>query len=327
MQKLSQIRSIFENHIQAFRQQREPQNLYDPVSYIMGLGGKRIRPLLCAASYLLYKTELSPPVLNVCLALEVFHNFSLVHDDIMDEAYLRRGSTTVHQKWDVPTGILAGDVMLIDSYRLLQEGCAPQNLHQTLKVFNQTAIAVCEGQQLDMDFEKMRQVSWASYLQMIRGKTASLIGCSLEMGAIAAGQPEEICRELHQMGLNMGLAFQLKDDWLDAYGDHSAVGKQIGGDILRNKKSALYIKAMETATSDEQVLLEKIYTGEVSMEDSEKIEVVKGLFTKSGSADLVQASVAAYEKEIGQFLESLPGDSAGIGILHELLNELRGRAS
>lgn len=293
----------------------------------MGMGGKRIRPLLCAGSYLVFRKEVPPSLMDLCLALEVFHNFSLVHDDIMDEASLRRGAPTVHMKWDIPTGILSGDIMLIESYRLLQDACEPHNLHQALKVFNATATAVCEGQQLDMDFETQRQVSWASYLQMISGKTASLIGCSLELGAIAADQPEGICRQLHQMGLNMGLAFQLKDDWLDTYGDHGSVGKQIGGDILRNKKSALYIKAMETASKDECIMLEEIYAGEVRMEASQKIEVIKGLFTRSGAADLVEESVAAYEMEIGSFLESLPGDSAGIGVLYELLTELRGRSS
>lgn len=327
MQKLSQIRSLFENHLQVYRQQREPRNLYDPVSYIMGLGGKRVRPLLCAGSYLVFRRDVTASLLDFCLALEVFHNFSLVHDDIMDEASLRRGAATVHTKWDIPTGILSGDIMLIESYRLLQEACIPQNLARAFKVFNETATAVCEGQQLDMDFEKQRQVSWASYLQMIRGKTASLIGCSLELGAIAANQPEEISAQLYQMGINMGLAFQLKDDWLDVYGDHGSVGKQIGGDILRNKKSALYIKAMENVSATERHLLEQIYAGEAEIKDHEKIEVVKGLFTNSGAADLVQQTVAAYEKEIGVFLESLEGDGAGAGILYELLSELRGRSS
>lgn len=222
----------------------EPQGLYDPLKYMIGIGGKRIRPRLCLLAYSLFKDSFSEEILQPAAAIEVFHSFTLIHDDIMDKADMRRGKPTVANKWGENTAILSGDVMCIDSYRRLAKAPADK-LPQLLELFTATAAQVCEGQQYDMDFEKLEEVSMPLYMKMIGLKTAVLIACSAKMGAIIAGADARTCDYLYRFGYDLGLAFQITDDYLDTFGDQSVFGKKIGGDIVNNKKTWLLTRALE----------------------------------------------------------------------------------
>ena len=225
---------------------KEPVGLYDPLRYMIAIGGKRIRPRLCLTTFGLYKDAFDPSILQPAAALEVFHSFTLIHDDIMDRSPLRRGVPTVWKKWNEDTAILSGDVMNIDAYKRI--ACAPANvLPQVLKLFSDTAAQVCDGQQLDMDFEKVPMVPMEDYIKMIGLKTGVLIACSAKMGALIAGASEEDCENLYQFGYNLGLAFQIADDYLDAFGDAKVFGKPIGGDIVNNKKCWLTTHALGKA--------------------------------------------------------------------------------
>jgi Geranylgeranyl pyrophosphate synthase len=246
MSPLSQYQQWLENEIKKTRFGKTPVSLYEPIRYIMALGGKRLRPMFTLLSYSLYKDDVKR-ILPYALAVESFHNFTLMHDDIMDRAPLRRGKVTVHKKWDTNTAILSGDVMLIKVYNMFLSLEAAY-LKTVLPAFNDCAAQVCEGQQWDMEFETTDRVSEKAYLNMIRQKTAVLIGFSLELGAILADAPEEDRKALREFGINIGIGFQLKDDLLDAYADPKKFGKQVGGDILANKKTYLLIKALEKAT-------------------------------------------------------------------------------
>jgi geranylgeranyl diphosphate synthase type II len=223
----------------------QPKSLYEPIRYIMSLGGKRLRPLLAMLSYSLYKDD-AEKIVRYAAAVEAFHNFSLLHDDIMDKAPIRRGKATVHEKWNVNTAILSGDVMLVKVYDLFLT-LDEKKLKSVLSLFNTCAAEVCEGQQWDMEFEAKSKVSEAQYIDMIRLKTAVLLGFSLELGALLADAPEEERNALKEFGVNIGIGFQLKDDLLDVYADKKKFGKQVGGDILANKKTFLLIKALEKA--------------------------------------------------------------------------------
>ncbi|MBQ2111630.1 MAG: polyprenyl synthetase family protein [Bacteroidales bacterium] len=225
---------------------QEPAGLYDPLRYMMQIGGKRIRPRLCLTTYSLFKDSFSEEILAPASALEVFHSFTLIHDDIMDKADVRRGVPTVYRKWDENTAILSGDVMSIESYKLIAKAPA-EVLPQALSLFSKTAAEVCEGQQYDMDFENLECVPMKDYMKMIGLKTAVLIACSAKMGAIIAGASEADCESLYRYGYDLGLAFQIADDWLDTYGDPAVFGKAIGGDIVNNKKSWLMTRAFEKA--------------------------------------------------------------------------------
>ena len=233
---------------------QEPKGLYNPLRYMMEIGGKRIRPRLCLTTYSLYKDRFSEEILSPAAALEVFHSFTLIHDDIMDKADVRRGVPTVYRKWDENTAILSGDVMSIESYKLLAKAPAGV-LPAALELFSKTAAEVCEGQQYDMDFESMESVPMVDYLKMIGLKTAVLIACSAKMGALIGGASEQDCDLLYRFGYDLGLAFQIADDWLDTYGDIKVFGKAIGGDILNNKKTWLLTRAFEKAGDLRQRLL------------------------------------------------------------------------
>ena len=222
----------------------EPQGLYVPLRYMIDIGGKRIRPRLCLLAYSLFKDSFSEEILQPAAAIEVFHSFTLIHDDIMDKADMRRGKPTVASRWDGNTAILSGDVMCIDSYRRLAKAPADK-LPQLLELFTTTAAQVCEGQQYDMDFEKLEEVSMPLYMKMIGLKTAVLIACSAKMGAVIAGADARTCDYLYKFGYNLGLAFQITDDYLDTFGDQSVFGKKIGGDIVNNKKTWLLTRALE----------------------------------------------------------------------------------
>jgi len=256
----------------------EPIELYQPIDYILQLGGKRVRPVLCLLAAQLFEGD-KKKALNAAIGVEIFHNFTLVHDDIMDEAPLRRGKPTVHQKWNRDIAILSGDVMLVKAYEKLIES-EPRNLSLLLNLFNQTAIQVCEGQQFDMNFEKRTDVTLAEYLKMIELKTAVLLACSLKIGALVSGANEQEAALIYEFGKNLGIAFQIQDDYLDAYGDPEKFGKRIGGDIISNKKTFLLLSAIENATLDEKSAIERLTQNQNSEE--EKVQQMLNLYNKLG---------------------------------------------
>ena len=260
----------------------EPAGLYDPLRYMMEIGGKRIRPRLCLLAYSLFKEEMNQSILGPAAALEVFHSFTLIHDDIMDKADVRRGVPTVYRKWDENTAILSGDVMSIESYKLLAQAPA-EVLPKALELFSTTAAEVCEGQQYDMDFEDMESVPMEDYLKMIGLKTAVLIACSAKMGALIGGADDRTCDLLYRFGYDLGLAFQIADDWLDTYSDPKVFGKAIGGDILNNKKSWLMTRALEKAGERRPELLEAMAMPiETDEEKAAKISKVIGIYDSLG---------------------------------------------
>ena len=261
----------------------EPSGLYDPLRYMIAIGGKRLRPSLCLTTYSLYKDSFVPEILEPAAGLEVFHSFTLIHDDIMDRSPLRRGVETVWKKWNPDTAILSGDVMCIDSYARVAK--APREcLDEVLSLFSRTAAQVCEGQQYDMEFEGRDNVQMNEYMDMIGLKTGVLIACAAKMGALIGGAPAEDCERLYEYGYNLGLAFQVADDYLDAYGDEKVFGKPIGGDIVNSKKSWLTVRAFEKAEGSALQDLKKAMAMPVGTEAEKenKINWVKGLYQELG---------------------------------------------
>lgn len=256
----------------------EPSSLYDPCEYFLGLGGKRIRPVMCLMGNELFG-EISSDAFEVATAIELFHNFTLIHDDIMDNAPLRRGMQTVHTKYNESTALLSGDVMVIQAYEYLNK-IRTNHIHKILRLFNKTARQVCEGQQLDMDFEKEDTVGLNEYINMISLKTSVLMGASLQMGAILGGAGEGNAKHLYEFGLNLGIAFQVQDDYLDAFGDPEKFGKQVGGDIVANKKTFLMIHALEVASNDQKEELQHL----MLTNPADKVEKVVNIY-KSCSVD------------------------------------------
>lgn len=270
---------------------KEPVELYEPIRYIMGLGGKRMRPLLTLLTYYIFNEDYSK-VMKPALAVEVFHNFSLMHDDIMDNAPLRRGQPTVHAKWNANTAILSGDVMLVQAYKQLMEVDA-EHLQHVLELFNETAAGVCEGQQFDMNFETLPEVNIDEYLKMIRLKTAVLLGFSMELGGVLGDADKKSCEHLRTCGTSAGIGFQLKDDLLDVYGDAATFGKQVGGDILSNKKTYLLIRALEKADSKTKKELEKLLTDK-TISDKAKISGVTAIYDKLGIKEETETLIREY---------------------------------
>lgn len=269
----------------------EPKSLYEPIRYIMGFGGKRLRPLLTMLSYSLYKRDVDK-IVSYATAVEAFHNFSLLHDDIMDKAPLRRGKATVHEKWNVNTAILSGDVMLVRVYDLFLT-LDEKKLKAVLKIFNTCAAEVCEGQQWDMEFETKSKVSEVQYIEMIRLKTAVLLGFSLELGALLADAPEEERYALKEFGVNIGIGFQLKDDLLDVYADKRKFGKQVGGDIIANKKTFLLIKALEKAKGKtKQELIKWLSAKKINKQ--QKVNAITAIYDSLGIAQLAEKKVEDY---------------------------------
>ncbi len=279
---------------------REPKNLYDPIEYIMSLGGKRMRPILVLMSCDLFDGDISE-AMEAALSIEMFHNFTLIHDDIMDSADLRRGKETVHKKWDLNTAILSGDALMIQSNQRLEyyEG---RIFKELISLYNKTALEVCEGQQMDMDFETLQKVDLDAYLKMISYKTAVLVGASLKMGAIiCAASPEDQTR-IYNFGLNLGIAFQLQDDYLDTFGEED-FGKKIGGDIIEGKKTFLYIKALELADPNDKEQLLKLYG---NAEDRDKrISDVKSIFGKYGVAEMLLAEIEKFTNKALEDIDAL----------------------
>ncbi len=302
MQAEDLYRKAFDAYLEENLKIREPENLYKPMIYIMKLGGKRIRPVLVLMAADIFGGDYRK-ALDAALAIEIFHNFSLVHDDIMDDAPLRRGEKTVHERWDINTGILSGDAMLINAYRLF-ENYQAETFRELAKLFSRTAIEVCEGQQYDIDFESRENVQVEEYLQMIDYKTAVLVGASLQMGAIVANASQDNQEKIYQFGRLLGMAFQLQDDYLDAFGNPDTFGKQVGGDIIENKKTYLYLKALEASEPKEAQHLEHLYS--INPTDAQaKVEAVKTIFESSGSAAFVKQEIEDYTIRALEVLESL----------------------
>lgn len=274
-----------ENFLNNYPFGQRPDELYDPIRYILKLGGKRIRPLLTLLSYGLYQKD-PENVLSQAAAVEVFHNFTLMHDDIMDQAPLRRGKETVHEKWNPNVAILSGDVMLVKAYELLLPSPADQ-LGGIIQAFNQTAAEVCEGQQLDMNFETNDHVTEGEYLEMIRLKTAVLLGFALKLGALLGNASKEDQERLYDFGVSIGVGFQLKDDLLDVFADQAKFGKQVGGDIISNKKTFLLIKALELAKGEDAKILNHWLQLE-EFDPQEKVQAVKNLYEKIGVKKLAE---------------------------------------
>ena len=321
MLTVKQYREVFIDYLKRFLINKEPSNLYDPVSYILSLKGKRLRPILTLMAADIFSDSYDNG-LDAALAVEVFHNFSLVHDDIMDSAELRRGNETVHKKWNVSTGILSGDVMLIKAYQLF-ENYEGEVFVDLAKLFSRTAIQVCEGQQYDVDFETRDDVKVKDYLKMITYKTAVLLGASMKMGAIIARANKDDQNKIYDFGKYLGIAFQLQDDYLDAFGDESKFGKKIGGDILENKKTFLYLKAIEFLNDNKKNQLLSLYSNNNLSQD--KIEQSKALFKESGSVDFTIKEIKKHTKIAFQILESLNISQEKKELLHEFGNSLMDR--
>lgn len=302
MQNVPFYQEAFKSFLNDFTKIREPHTLYDPINYILQLGGKRLRPVLTLVTADIFNGDYKK-ALNAALSIEVFHNFSLVHDDIMDDAPLRRGHKTVHEKWNINTGILAGDAMLIMAYQLF-ENYDPQTFQSLSKIFSKTALEVCEGQQYDVDFETRNDVSIPEYLKMIEYKTAVLVAAAMKMGAIVAYASTKDQDSIYQFGRNLGIAFQLQDDYLDAFGDPKTFGKQVGGDIIENKKTYLYLKALEFSNADEKDYLLRLYN-EKPIDNLYKIEQVKTLFLTTGSAEETQKAIKNYTAKAYSVLDAL----------------------
>ena len=288
MRIISEYQDLISRHFESIKYQKEPNNLYEPIRYILSLGGKRLRPVLTLMATEVFDVDCQK-ALAAATAVEVFHNFSLIHDDIMDDAPLRRGNETVHEKWNINTGILSGDAMLILAYQYF-EAYEPKIFQELAKLFSKTALEVCEGQQYDVDFETRDDVTIPEYLKMIEYKTAVLVAAAMKMGAIVAETTEENKNLIYDFGLNLGLAFQLQDDYLDAFGNPETFGKQVGGDIIENKKTYLYLKAMEFASVNEKEQLLHLFSFQ-SSENTDKINSVKGIFNQTGASAATQKAI------------------------------------
>ena len=311
---------LIEEDIRKFRFSGKPRSLYEPIHYIMGLGGKRMRPLLTVLAYSLYKSD-TDSIVRYATAVEAFHNFTLVHDDIMDNAPLRRGKATVHEKWNINTAILSGDVLLVKVYDQFLS-LPPATLTEVLALFNQCAAGVCEGQQWDMEFESLSRVTESQYIEMIRLKTAVLLGFSLELGALLADAPLKDRRLLRQFGEDLGVAFQLKDDLLDVYADKRKFGKQTGGDILANKKTFLLIQACKRVRGAQAKELTRWLKAK-KFDKRKKVAAVTSIYDSVGVRRVAEARIQNYISRAYQSLEKLSVKDTVA--LRSLVDSLAGR--
>ena len=322
MHSINQYQEFIADYLESQYETKEPKNLYDPIHYILGLGGKRMRPVLTLMSAEVFDADYKK-ALPAALAVEVFHNFSLIHDDIMDDAPLRRGNVTVHEKWDINTGILSGDAMLILAYQYFEK-YEPAIFRELAKLFSKTALEVCEGQQWDVDFETRTDVSIPEYLKMIQYKTAVLVAAAMKMGAIIAETSQENANLIYDFGLNLGLAFQLQDDYLDAFGNPETFGKQVGGDIIENKKTYLYLKALEFASRDQAQQLVDLFA--IQPEDSsDKIAAVKEIFVASGAAQETKNAIQDFTFKAFDTLQKISIDNDKKEMLRTFGENLMGR--
>ena len=320
MLQISEIIELIENELIRIRLPQQPSGLYAPVSYMLSIGGKRIRPALSLMASNLFSDDVKP-FINTALAMEVFHNFTLMHDDIMDEAPIRRGKQSVHEKWNLNTAILSGDAMLVKAYELLSESKSNQ-FGEILNQFNQTAAKVCEGQQLDVDFEKLKEVSVAEYIDMITKKTAVLLGCSLYCGALTAGATIPEANTLYEAGVAAGISFQIMDDVLDVYGNDT-LGKTIGGDILQNKKTFLFVSTFAAADENDRSELISLYSNKGM--DQEKIKSVVRLFDKYHVKENAEEAMKKYFDLATEQLQQLSISENRKQILNQFLNTVYNR--
>ena len=288
--------------LDALPYERTPKSLYEPIRYVLSMGGKRIRPVLMLLGYNLYKEDTDKILMNA-IALETYHNYTLLHDDLMDQADLRRGHETVHKKWDSNTAILSGDSMLVLAYERMAQ-CDSRHLADVLRLFTTTALEIGEGQQYDMEFETRDDVREEEYIEMIRLKTSVLLACALKIGAILAEAPAEDADSLYKFGEQIGLAFQLQDDYLDVYGDSKVFGKKIGGDITSNKKTFMLINAFSHANEAQRQELEK-WVNAKSFDREEKIAAVTRLYNEIGIDKMAQAKIAYYFEQSKKYLDAV----------------------
>ena len=286
MQYLAAYADYLEREISSLDFPATPSNLYDPIRYFLQLGGKRIRPILTLLSAEMFAAQKEDAV-SVALAVEIFHNFSLIHDDIMDEAPLRRNYPTVHTKWNHNSAILAGDVLLVKAYQLIARQKS-ENIPALLNEFNKMAVEVCEGQQMDMDFETREDVTIPEYIEMIRLKTSVLLGCALKMGAIVAGAEPHACELLYTFGQHVGIAFQIQDDILDLYADPDKFGKQVGGDVIANKKTLLNLKAVELIDGDREVLMRLNHESNLTLKVKRAQELYESIGARQACEQVMQ---------------------------------------
>lgn len=299
---LTIFQTEFNNYKASQDLNRKPENLYKPIEYILSLSGKKIRPVLTLMAAQIFSNDFKN-ALPAAYAIEMFHNFTLVHDDIMDDAPLRRGNKTVHEKWNINTGILSGDAMLILAYQYFEN--YPAEVFQKLaKLFSKTAIEVCDGQQLDVDFETRNDVTIKEYIHMISLKTSVLIGAALKMGAIVSNANEEDAQKLYDFGLNLGIAFQLQDDYLDTFGNPETFGKQVGGDIIENKKTYLFLKALELSNEKDKNILEKLFQQKLENSDL-KISETKAIFNKLNIPNLIKNQINNYSQKAFDLLKTM----------------------
>ena len=301
---------------------RPPKGLYEPIAYELSLGGKRIRPVLMLMAYNIYKENVDA-ILPQAAGLETYHNHTLLHDDVMDKADMRRNKPTVHNVWNENTAILSGDAMLILAYRLMAEGLTDK-LAEVLHVFTETTMEICEGQQWDMEFETRMDVKVDEYIEMIRLKTSVLLAAALKIGAMLGGASDEDAQKLYDFGVKMGLAFQLQDDWLDVYGDPKVFGKNIGGDILCNKKTYMLITALEQADADQRKELEG-WLSAIDYNPAEKVAAVTALYDAIGVGQRCQEKVEAYYNEAIAVLDSVALPEERKQTLKDIARSLMGR--
>jgi geranylgeranyl diphosphate synthase type II len=301
-----------------------PKSLYEPIEYILALGGKRIRPALTLMACNLYKEEIEVAI-KPALGIEVFHNFTLLHDDLMDEADKRRNKPTVHKVWNANTAILSGDAMLIAAYQLIGD-TQPESLKEILNLFTITALEICGGQQYDMEFESRSDVTEEEYIEMIRLKTAVLLACALKMGAIVAHAPQADAEALYQFGINIGLAFQLQDDLLDVYGDPATFGKNIGGDILCNKKTFMLINAFRLASEQQKAILNQ-WINQETFNPAEKIAAITSIYNELHLKELSEKKIQTYYDQAMDYLASLSIPKERLNILKGVCERLMNRQS
>ncbi len=322
MHSIEDLGSLIEESVEQLNWQKQPAGLYEPIAYILSSQGKRIRPLLSLMACNMFSDNVEP-ALAPALALEVFHNFTLLHDDLMDEAPVRRGKESVHLKWNANTAILSGDAMMVEAFRLCCK--APEKvLKQTLDIFNNTAIEVCEGQMYDMEFENRMDVTEDEYLEMIRLKTSVLIAAALQMGALAGGASLEDAALLYDFGIHVGLSFQLLDDWLDTYSDPEVFGKRTGGDIVENKKTFLLIQALKSADQEQKKVLNH-WLAKESFQETEKIEAVKAVYNKVGVGELTLKKAAEFSEKAFESLAKVSLKEDKKEQLKELVKKLLNR--
>lgn len=301
---------------------RRPSTLYDPIKYVLSMGGKRIRPVLMLLAYNLYKDD-AERILMQAVALETYHNYTLLHDDLMDNADMRRGKPTVHRKWDANTAILSGDSMLVVAYQRMAQ-CDPDKLKPVLDLFTETALQIGEGQQYDMDFETRTDVTEDEYIEMIRLKTSVLLACALKIGAILAGASDEDAACLYKFGEKLGLAFQLQDDLLDVYGDPSVFGKEIGGDIVCNKKTYMLINAYLRAGEANRAELVRWMTAD-TFDRAEKVSAVTGIYDELGIRELCEQKINRCFEEAEGYLAKVSASDARKEPLRQFINDMMHR--